>query len=93
MLIMQKEKLFDDIAKMAGGTVSLMSGLTGQIKDEIRARVDNTAAKMDLVPREDFDILQMRVDDLTARLEKLETPKSKSKSKAKPKPKPKKTKA
>ena len=90
--MVQKEKILDDIAKMAGGTVSIFSGLSRQIKDEIRARVDDMAAKMDLVPREDFDVLQMRVDDLTARLEALETPKSKAKSKVKAKAKPKKKK-
>lgn len=83
--MIQKEKILDDIARMAGGTVSIMSGLSRQIKDEIRARVDDMAHRMDLVPREDFDVLQMRVDSLSARLDKLEESKSKVKPKTKKK--------
>ena len=77
----QKERILDDIARMAGGTVSIFSGLSRQIKEEIRARVDDMASKMDLVPREDFDILQKRIDDLTARMKKLEKPSAKTKKK------------
>lgn len=55
---MAKEKIFDDLAKLAGGTISVLSGLQGEIKEEIRAYIDELALKFDLVPREDFEKLE-----------------------------------
>lgn len=72
-------KLFDDIARVAGGAVNIVSGLQQQIRDDIRVRLDEMAARMDLVPREDLDRaletvagLRKRVDALEERLSKLE---------------------
>lgn len=66
------EKVFDDIARMAGGAVSIFSGLTRQAKDEMRARVDEFAARMDLVPREDFERLEIMLAETRRRVEALE---------------------
>lgn len=66
------DKVFDDIARMAGGAVSIMSGLTRQAKDEIRARVDEWASRMDLVPREDFERLEIMLAETRKRVETLE---------------------
>lgn len=68
-------KIFDDIARMAGGAINIFSGMQQQIREEIRARVDDMAARMDLVPREDFDLLQARFDALEARVNNLENKK------------------
>ena len=53
-----KDKVLDDIARMAGGAVSVMSGISKQMREEIRARVDEFATRLDLVPREDFERLE-----------------------------------
>jgi BMFP domain-containing protein YqiC len=53
-----KEKVLDDIARVAGGTISVVTGLSQQVKQEIRARVDELALKWDLVPREEFERLE-----------------------------------
>lgn len=63
-MIQSKNKIFDDIARVAGGAVSIASGLSKQVKEEIRARVDEMALKLDLVPREDFERLEARVEAL-----------------------------
>lgn len=68
-----KEKLFDDLARAAGSAVGAVSGLSRQIKQEIRVRVDEMAQRMDLVPREDFDDLQARFDALEKRVATLES--------------------
>lgn len=75
-----KERLLDDMARMAGGAIGSLSNITAQIKEEIRLRVDEMALKMDLVPREEFERLELmlqesrkEIADLTARLEKLES--------------------
>lgn len=61
------QKVFDDIAKVAGGAVSVMSGLSAEIKNEVRARVDDLANRMDLVPREEFEKLEAMLSE--ARME------------------------
>lgn len=83
-----KEKILDDMARMAGGAVGTISSIRGQMKEEIRLRVDEMAMRLDLVPREDFEriedmLKQARIEqeDLRARIEKLEetlTPENKA---------------
>ncbi len=67
-----KEKVLDDIARFAGGAVSMMSGLSQSIREEIKSRVDEMAHKMDLVPREDFDRLEALVQAQAAKIDALE---------------------
>lgn len=65
-------RILDDIARVAGGAVNILSGMQQQIREEIRARMDDMATKMDLVPREDVDLLKARIDALEARIKTLE---------------------
>lgn len=74
-----KARILDDLAQMAGGTMSVFSGLREQIKSEIKSRVDEMAERLDLVPRADFDALQdmlkesrLKQEDILKRLEALE---------------------
>lgn len=80
---MQKSKFdprfLDDIARVAGGAINIVSGLQQQVREDMRSRMDDMAARADLVPREDLDRaeamilkLRQRVDDLEARLDKIE---------------------
>lgn len=66
-------KIFDDLARMAGGAVNLFSGLQQQIREEIRSRVDEMLARLDVVPREDFERLEGMVAKLRQRQEELES--------------------
>lgn len=75
----RKDKILDDIARVAGGGVSIFSGLNQSIKDEIRSRIDDMALRLDLVPREEFERLESMLtmartqqEQLEARLKKLE---------------------
>ncbi|MBU0859655.1 MAG: accessory factor UbiK family protein [Alphaproteobacteria bacterium] len=65
-------KIFDDLARMAGGAVNIFSGLQQQIREEIRSRVDEMLTRMDVVPREDFERLEAMVAKLRLRQEELE---------------------
>jgi BMFP domain-containing protein YqiC len=76
----KKEKILDDMARMAGGAIGTIGNIRGQMKEEIRLRVDEMAMRMDLVPREDFerveDLLKqarLEQEELRARIEKLES--------------------
>ncbi|WP_435641473.1 accessory factor UbiK family protein [Micavibrio aeruginosavorus] len=65
-------RILDDLARVAGGAVNIFSGLHQQIHDDIRARIEDMAAKLDLVPRDDFDRLAGAVDKLRKRVDELE---------------------
>lgn len=66
-----KEKILDDLAKLAGGTVSVLSTVRKQAGDDIKARVKDAVAKLDLVPREDFERLEAMVIKLREEQEEL----------------------
>jgi len=85
--MLKPDKALEDLARMAGGTASVFSGLRQQIREEIRARIDELALRLDLVPREDFETLEMRVQALESRLKTLETAPSKAVKKTAPKSK------
>lgn len=48
-------EMIDDLAQMAGGAAGLFSSAGQQIRDDIKARVEDMATRLDLVPREDLD--------------------------------------
>ena len=64
-----REKILDDVARVAGGAVSVFSGLQKQIKDEIKTHIEDIAARMDLVPREDLDRVEAMVVEARAQQE------------------------
>lgn len=74
-----QEKILDDLARLAGGTVGLMSDAKKQAVSAMKSRIDEWAQEMDLVPREDFERLQESLlqsrqeqEDLKKRIEALE---------------------
>lgn len=81
--------IFDDLARMAGGAVNIVSGLQQQVREEIRSRVDEMLTRMDLVPREDFERLEAMVAQLRLRQEELEQQLGGKKQPAKKSPAPK----
>jgi BMFP domain-containing protein YqiC len=50
-----RPRLFDDLAGVAGGAISALSGLRDEAEALIRARVDETIRKLDLVRREELE--------------------------------------
>lgn len=77
---MQTEnRLFDDLAKVAGGALNTLSGLRDEVENRVRERVERLLAEMDFVSREEFEAVQAMAakarseqEDLAARLAKLE---------------------
>lgn len=53
----RQERILDDVARLAGGAISLASETKEQVKSAIKNRVDELAQSMDLVPRDDFERL------------------------------------
>ena len=80
--------MLNDLAKVAGGGASLLSGATRSIREEIKSRIEEMAQRLDLVPRDDFDSLRAAhqallrdFESLKKRVSALEGPKTKSKKK------------
>ncbi|MBL4805574.1 MAG: accessory factor UbiK family protein [Alphaproteobacteria bacterium] len=92
-MLRNKDKVLDDIARVAGGTVSVFSGIGQNIREDIKSYIDDMADRLDLVPREDFERLELQVAALQEKIDKLEKASQKPKSKPKSKAKPKTTKA
>ena len=77
---MQTEnRLFDDLARVAGGAFSTLTSLREEVETRVRERVVRLLADMDLVPREEFEAVRamaqkarMEQEALAARLDELE---------------------
>jgi BMFP domain-containing protein YqiC len=70
-IMTQREKILDDLARLAGGGISMMSGFGQQVQNEIRSRVDDAISRLDLVSRREFEELEDLVKDLAAENAKL----------------------
>lgn len=57
----ERPRLLDDLAGMAGGAVSALAGLRDEAEAMVRARVDETLRRLDLVRREEFDAMAAMV--------------------------------
>ena len=83
-------RFFDDIAKLMTDAAGVAQGFGREVETAVRSRAESFVADMDLVKREDFEVvrdlaakaraeneaLRARIDALEARLVKLEGGKS-----------------
>ncbi len=51
----ERPRFFDDLAGVAGGAMSALTGLADEAEALFRARVDETIRKLDLVKREEME--------------------------------------
>lgn len=65
-------KVFDDLAKMAGGAVSTIVGVRDEFKALVRQQAESLILDMDLVPREEFDAMKAVAIKARTEQEKLE---------------------
>jgi BMFP domain-containing protein YqiC len=78
---MQSEnRLFDDVARMAGGALSMLTGLKSEIEALVRAQVEGWMGSLHLVTREEFDLVRDMAakardeqESLLARIQLLES--------------------
>ena len=76
-----RNRLFDDLAKVANSAVGTVTGMKDEVEQMIRHRVENFIGGMNLVTREEFDVVQAMVvksreeqEKLKIRIVELETP-------------------
>lgn len=66
------DRLFDDIARVAGGAAGLLASVRQQVAEEIMARIDDMADRADLVPRVDLERVEAQLKALQKRVDELE---------------------
>lgn len=68
----KSNKIFDDLTQIAGSAAGIMNDVRQQIRDDVKARVEEVATKLDLVPREDLDIVEAKLEKAIAEIKALE---------------------
>ncbi len=69
--MVSREKILDDLARIAGDAASFLGEAGKQANENFRNRLDSLALKLDLVPREDFERLELVVETQRAEVEEL----------------------
>lgn len=69
----ERPRFFDDLAGVAGGAFSALTGLRDEAEATIRARMDEAIRKLDLVRREDLDAVETMAANARAGQEAAET--------------------
>jgi hypothetical protein len=90
-----QNKLFDDLARVANGAVSTLTGMKDEIDAMIRQRLERFMGDADLVTRDEFDAVKAMAakartenEKLAARIATLETALAKTANPAASKAKP-----
>jgi len=78
--MVNKNKILSDLSKMAVDAMSTISGVKKEIETIVSLRVDKVINKMNLVKRDEFDILKKMVQKLLIENKNLKKNKKNSKS-------------
>lgn len=69
--MVSREKILDDLARIAGGAATLLGEAGKQANENFRNRVDNFAQGLDLVPRADLERLEIMLESALTELAAL----------------------
>ncbi len=67
-----KNKIFDDLAKVAGGAAATVAGLRGEAESLVRQQLERLMADGGTVPRDEFDAVKAVAVKARSEQEKLE---------------------
>ena len=76
--MVNKTKILSDLSKMAVDAVSTFSGIKKEVNTIVRLRIDKTINKMNLVRRDEFEVLKKMVQKLVLEKNKLNKTNKKS---------------
>ena len=68
-----QNRIFDDLAKVAGGALGALSSLKQEIEAMVRERVERFMADNNVVPRAEFDAVKAMASEARAEQERLST--------------------
>ena len=66
-------QILNDLAKMAGGGVGLLGDVGRSMRQDFKARIEELAVRLDLVPREDFESVQAGLESALSEIKALRT--------------------
>lgn len=69
----ERPRLLDDLAGMAGGAVSALVGVREEAESMIRARLDEALRRLNLVRREEFEVVVIMAATARDAQERAET--------------------
>ena len=69
-----KSKPLDDLSNLMTNAVGAIKGVGDEVKAMGRSQAEKFIAEMDLVSREEFDVLKARLDAALAEIEALKKP-------------------
>ena len=81
--MVNRNKILSDLSKFAVDTMSTFSGLKEELETIVSLRVDKVIKKMNLVKKDEFDVLKKMVQKLESENKNIQ----KKSNKAKPLPK------
>jgi BMFP domain-containing protein YqiC len=67
-----RSRVFDDLAKVAGGAVSTLTGLKAEIEVLVRQQIERLLIDADMVPRDEFDAVKEMAANARSAQEALE---------------------
>ena len=76
--MVNKSKILSDLSKIAVDAMSTFSGLKKELETLVSLRVNKMINKMNLVKRDEFDVLKQLVQKLTIENDKLNKTKKKT---------------
>ena len=80
----KKTRILSDLSKIASNTFGTISGLKKELETIIKIRIEKAINKANLIKRDEFEVLKMRVEKLSKKntdLERLLKLKNKKKQK------------
>ena len=73
-----KNPFVDDLAKLMRGAVGVAQGAKEELETIFSSKVDRWLGERNLVSREEFDVLQKRVEDLQKEVTELQSKRRKT---------------
>ncbi|MEX0922019.1 MAG: accessory factor UbiK family protein [Rhodovibrionaceae bacterium] len=67
-----QNRLLDDLARVATGALGVATGMRQEVEGRLRAQFERILAEMDLVTREEFDVVKAMAAKARQRQEELE---------------------
>ncbi|MBI1208234.1 MAG: accessory factor UbiK family protein [Azospirillum sp.] len=64
-------KIFDDLARIAGGAMGAVAGMRNEIEAQIRQQLERVLAQMDVVGRDEFEAVRAMASTARAEQEAL----------------------
>jgi len=65
-------RLLDDLARMASGAAGALSGVRGEVEARLKQQFERILAEMDVVPREEFEVVKAMAAKARTEQEALE---------------------